>query len=218
MGGNKWVLSGAISNGIHGTGTVSGVKTLTEELTTIEFATTGNFDSGSVNVCMGVITIMIFKFVLFTILFALAYAIKGGQGKYIFPNWERENPLSNKLTSTLIVFITVAFVTVFLQVNIGVGQLAWHSVGLFALGWLLSIAPSLGEEYGAIMARPDKYGEWMPQIKSIRIFGRKFQWVEGHMYGFEKSRSTWRMDWCMYDCCDGLCTFYLFLTGIRSIG
>lgn len=48
MGGNKWVLSGAISNGIHGTGTVSGVKTLTEELTTIEFATTGNFDSGSV--------------------------------------------------------------------------------------------------------------------------------------------------------------------------
>ncbi len=142
---------------------------------------------------MGVITIMIFKFVLFTILFALAYAIKGGQGKYIFPNWERENPLSNKLTSTLIVFITVAFVTVFLQVNIGVGQLAWHSVGLFALGWLLSIAPSLGEEYGAIMARPDKYGEWMPQIKSIRIFGRKFQWVEGHMYGLKKAvqRGVW---------------------------
>lgn len=125
--------------------------------------------------------------------FAFAYAVKGGQGAYFFKNWEKENPLSHKLSSTLIVSVGLCLATVFYQLNLGVAPLAWQSVLLVMMGWVLSIAPSLGEEYGALMLRPDNYAAWMPDIKTVHIFGRKFQWKEGHEYGFKKAiqRGVW---------------------------
>jgi hypothetical protein len=154
-------------------------------------------------------------FILFFIIavMSVAYAIKGGQGKFIFPNWETENPISNKLSSVVCVFVLISFLTTFYQVNIGIGITAWQSVGLFLVGWVLSIAPSLGEEYGSLMGRSDKYAAWMPKIKFLNIpsFAGRFlfdrvsfvsrniegkyrvEWIEGHEYGVKKAvqRGVW---------------------------
>lgn len=132
-------------------------------------------------------------YILAPILFGVAYAIKGGQGKFIFSNWDEENPLSHKLSSTIFVFLTVSFVTVFFQVNLGLGNEAWQSIGLFVIAWVISIAPSLGEEYGAIMGRSDKYAQWMPKLETIRLWKWKYQYIEGHAYGLKKAmqRGVW---------------------------
>ena len=147
------------------------------------------------------------EFILFPLFFALAYAIKGGAGHYFFTNYDRENPISNKLTSAIGVFLFLSFITVFYQVNIGLGNHAWQSVLFVTLAWLVSIAPSLGEEYGALLGRKDeKYGKWMPRVKSFRLpkwlgrflfehtnfitvteTGYKITWVEGHEYGAKKA-------------------------------
>lgn len=112
-------------------------------------------------------------------LFAAAYAIKGGQ-------WD-DNPISHKLASAGSVFITLCFYTVYTQSNLGVLDSTLLSILAITLAWIVAVSPSVGEEYGALLGRTDeKYGKWMPKTKTKRIFGKDFNWIEGHEYGVKK--------------------------------
>lgn len=94
----------------------------------------------------------------FTILFAVAYAIKGGQGDDVLSNWNKVRSrnkvlnrlLDGKVLSTALVLIGCAFYSIQAQVNLGLGSNATISVLFIGIAWLLSVAPSLGEEYGSI--------------------------------------------------------------------
>jgi hypothetical protein len=105
--------------------------------------------------------------IITVIWFAIAYAIKGGQGKSFFRNFKKvrdshpilERLLDGKVLSTLMVLIWACFVTVWTQSNIGGMDTAELSVVAITLAWLLSVAPSMGEEYGAI--RNDKTSPYL---------------------------------------------------------
>ena len=119
---------------------------------------------------------MILSIITF-IWFAIAYAIKGGQGKSFFRNFKKvrdshpilERLLDGKVLSTLMVLIWACFATVWTQSNIGGMDTAELSVVAITLAWLLSVAPSMGEEYGAI--RNDKNS---PYLKYPEDFGREY--------------------------------------------
>lgn len=68
----------------------------------------------------------------------------------------------------------------------GIGQGA-----LFALAWWIGVMMSMGEEAGAVGRWGHawkQYIEWMPELKSVQIFGRTlFEYREGRAYGVKKA-------------------------------
>jgi len=142
--------------------------------------------------------------------FAALYAIKGGSGWFFFSNWKYvrsknkfyDRLLDGKVISTILAFLFIAAFTANLT-DLRTAQdmavyniLLWPSL-IFAAGWLLSVAPSMGEEHGAIGTTVRSWGpyvEWMPEEKSLKLFGRTlWTYPEGRMYGIKKGiqRGIW---------------------------
>ena len=104
------------------------------------------------------------------IYFAVLYAIKGGQAPKVFTNWGYvrnkswlfDRLLDGKVLSTILVFL------------FGFVFIGWIPAILLSIGWLISIAPSMGEEYGAL--KNDKnspyiargFGRWYGVKKAIQ--------------------------------------------------
>ena len=127
--------------------------------------------------------------ILTIITFSIAYAVKGGQLVYFIPkisNLRAKNKiydrlLDSKVLSTLIVVLYSLLFTSFNPLL----------VGLF---WLIAVGPSMGEEHAAIMGVTNRwYSVWMPEKKSITLFGKTFEWIEGNEYGVKKAlqRGVW---------------------------
>lgn len=125
-------------------------------------------------------------------IFAILFAIKGGSGN-IFTNWNhvrQKNKLLNflldgKVLSTILVWIVIT---------------AWTADAILAvkiaLAWLIAVAPSMGEEHGAIGRIGHAWGpyvQWMPTLERKELFGCLFTYREGRMYGFKKAlqRAVW---------------------------
>lgn len=132
--------------------------------------------------------------------FAVFYALKGGSGPFFFKNWHYvrdknkffDRLLDGKVISTILAFLFIAAFTANLT-DLQTAQdpavykiLLWPSL-LFAAGWLLSVAPSMGEEHGAIGT---SQGGWGPYIDALRPDGRKYF---GRTYGIKKGiqRGIW---------------------------
>lgn len=106
-------------------------------------------------------------FLFTTLLFTLAFPIKGGQSDDVLRNWNRvrsrnkffDRLLDGKVLSTLLVVISLSFYTVITQSPVST-TVSDPSQGILLVSamWLLSVAPSMGEEYGALLGR--KYGSF----------------------------------------------------------
>lgn len=135
-----------------------------------------------------------FEILMSILLFGFAYAIKGGSGKSLFPWWAKlraknvvtERLFDGKVMSTLLVFLYGLFylnieLTGFSE-ELGVPVYATYYLpsALLALAWLLSVAPSMGEEHGAV----GDHKEWWGPYR-LKQFGRK--------YGIKKAlqRGAW---------------------------
>lgn len=123
--------------------------------------------------------------------FAISYALKGGSGN-LFPWWDNlrhknkitERIMDGKVISTLLVFAFALLATsVLVSDRGGLYGVPEYSVILipallFALGWLVSVAPSMGEEHGAI----GRIGKaWGPYID--KGFGRDYGIKKGIQRG-----------------------------------
>lgn len=132
--------------------------------------------------------------------FAALYAIKGGSGPFFFSNWRYvryknrfyDRLLDGKVISTILAFLFIAAFTANLTdlqtaQDPAVYKILLLPSLLFAAGWLLSVAPSMGEEHGAIGTSK---GAWGPYIDALRPDG--FQYF-GRTYGIKKGlqRGIW---------------------------
>lgn len=79
--------------------------------------------------------------------FALAYAIKGGSGN-ILENWNKVRN-SNKILERLMDGKVLSTIMVFVFAVIAFEGSEYYAVAL-PLAWLVAVAPSMGEEHGAI--------------------------------------------------------------------
>ncbi len=137
--------------------------------------------------------------IIICIFFGFLYALKGGSGNSLFgwwadfraKNWLTERLLDGKVISTLGAFlfglvVTSDLVVLFGDVGVPEYRLRFQPALMIAAGWLAGVAPSMGEEHGAI----GRFGySWGPYI-SDSFFGR--------MYGIKKGlqRGVW-MGACM---------------------
>jgi hypothetical protein len=147
-------------------------------------------------------------YLFFPILFAMAYALKGGQGDDIFRNWHRaknSHPilsvlLSAKAASTVIVLIGLSVYSVIFKTNLGAGETALQSVIYMTIAWIISIAPSMGEEYGALLGKGYPVDENDKGISTVRIplINKELSWRKETEYGIKKAvqRGIW-MGACM---------------------
>lgn len=131
--------------------------------------------------------------------FAVLYALKGGSGPHLFKNWAyvREKSdfydrlLDGKVISTILAFITVAlFTTSFPDLQTaqdwGVVKILLMTPALFALGWLVSVAPSMGEEHGAIGTSQGGWGQYVVAVypgTERKAFGRGYGVKKGIQRG-----------------------------------
>lgn len=96
--------------------------------------------------------------------FALAYGVKGGNLHAIFKNYgevrERnyllDRLLDGKVLSSIIVLAWATSVTLITQQNLTILPYEWLSPIAITCAWLLSVAPSMGEEYSAILNSKSK--------------------------------------------------------------
>ncbi len=116
-------------------------------------------------------------------IFAFLYALKGGSGSTLFPWWKKfretnkitERLLDGKVISTLGAFLfALLFNAKTVSLNGGAFGVPEYTVQtvialLFALGWLASVAPSMGEEHGAVGRWGNSWGEYV-----TKGFGRKY--------------------------------------------
>lgn len=123
---------------------------------------------------------------ILTVIFcALLYALKGGSGPYLFKRWA-ELRATNKITERLMDGKVISTIGAFLLALIGTADLvvllgergvpeysAHFFVALkFAAAWLLSVAPSMGEEHGAIGRWKHAWGEYV-ELGLGRSYGVK---------------------------------------------
>ena len=130
--------------------------------------------------------------------FGFAYFVKGGGMGQLVPRWDVirdshvvvDRLLDGKSLSTILVF--------------GFVWAATNDV-LFALtcsaGWLLAVAPSMGEEHGAVGRVGHAWGQyvtWMPTLNRAKFMGVDLAYREGRNYGIKKAiqRGVW-MGACM---------------------
>lgn len=152
-----------------------------------------------------------FQAIIIMAIFGFLYALKGGSGRTIFPWWKEfraknkytERLLDGKIISTLGAFLfAVLFNVEIVSLNGGAYGVPEYAVkllpaALFAVGWLVAVAPSMGEEHdaiGRIKWAGGKYIKWMPEIKTVKMFGKPlFKYREGRMYGIKKGllRGMW---------------------------
>lgn len=153
-----------------------------------------------------------FENIIICAFFTLLYAIKGGSGKTLFPWWKKlretnaftERLLDGKVISTIGAFLFGLVYTAHMVTPDGGAfgvpeyDLDVMAAAKFALiGWLAAVAPSMGEENGAIGRVGHAWGEyleWMPKVKDIDFFGQTlFSYSEGRMYGIKKGvqRGVW---------------------------
>ena len=127
---------------------------------------------------------MLIQVIMFCSFFALLYALKGGSGKDIFPWWSKlratnritERLLDGKVISTSLLFVVSLFVTLDILTSL-----------VFSAAWLAAVAPSMGEEHGAIGRYKKAWGDYLDYPDSF-----------GRMYGVKKGlqRGVW-MGACM---------------------
>lgn len=133
-----------------------------------------------------------------TAVFAALYAIKGGSGYRFFPNWNyvrEKNRVYDRLLDGKV--ITPLLACLFFY--IATGDFG-HAV-LFAGAWLLAVAPSMGEEHGAIgrfdFEELGRHDTLIDKIKhSTTALGgylRKDQTHRGRFYDVKKGlqRGVW---------------------------
>lgn len=144
------------------------------------------------------------------VVFAFLYAIKGGSGPYVFEWWNKirhtnaitERLLDGKVISTIGAFVFALIATADLVTLNGDRGVAEYTVNTeialkIAAAWLLSVAPSMGEEHGAVGTTQLAWGDylrWMPDQRRIKIFGKViFSYLEGREYGVKKAvqRGVW---------------------------
>lgn len=122
---------------------------------------------------------MLLDIVVSCVVCALAYAIKGGSGAEVFTNWNRvreKNSVWDRLLDGKTLSTIVMFLLALCYVPLGVAA-------LIALGWLAAVAPSMGEEHGAV---GDYKGGWGPYLTALRGDGSgKVQF--GRTYGVKKA-------------------------------
>jgi hypothetical protein len=143
------------------------------------------------------------SYIFFPLLFSIAYALKGGQGDDVFRNWHRtknshplfEVLLSAKTSSIVLILIGLSVYSAMFETNLGVGQTALQSVIYITIAWILSIAPSMGEEYGALLGKGYPVDENDKGMTTIRIplINKKFSWRKEIEYGVKKAiqRGVW---------------------------
>lgn len=106
-------------------------------------------------------------FILVMLCCAVAYALKGGSGAEVFTNWnyvrEKTKLLDRLLDGKIISTIFMFFVSVVLTQGDAIMSV------LLATAWLVSVAPSMGEEHGAV---GDHKSAWGPYID--KGFGRGY--------------------------------------------
>lgn len=121
------------------------------------------------------------------IVFGILYSIKGGSAPYFFANWRgvREKNwiynriLDGKILSTLGAFVFALFATSDLVMLLGDKGVPEYTLNflpstLFAGAWLLSVAPSMGEEHGAIGTTRHGWGEYVEYSQGFgRVYGIK---------------------------------------------
>lgn len=125
---------------------------------------------------------MLIEYLMICSFFALMYALKGGSGKDVFPWWTKlrnknkftERLLDGKVISTATIFVISMFFTIDISTSL-----------LFSAAWLAAVAPSMGEEHGAIGTSTHWWGKYR-----LSGFGRS--------YGIKKGlqRGVW-MGACM---------------------
>ncbi len=136
-------------------------------------------------------------------IFALAYALKGGSGNFL-KNWNEvrnRNAFLNRIMDGRV----IGTILVFVFALVAFGDYQYHdalkglpvysinliSSSLFAAAWLVGVAPSMGEEHGAVGRIGRAWGPylaWMPQIKHFDLMGlRLFSYTEGREYGIKKA-------------------------------
>lgn len=143
------------------------------------------------------------SYIFFPLLFAMAYALKGGQGDDLFRNWHRtknSHPvfkilLSAKTSSIALILIGLSAYSAMFKANLGIGETALQSVIFVTIAWILSIAPSMGEEYGALLGKGypvDDNDKGMVTIR-IPIINKEFSWRKEIEYGIKKAiqRGVW---------------------------
>ena len=124
-------------------------------------------------------------FLISILYFAAMYAIKGGWLGMIpgvkdlrAKAWIYDRLLDGKVASTIGVFL---FFAVALQLQLGKlvpFGLPWHELyivtpGLLAAAWLIGVAPSMGEEAGAIGRIGRAWGEYVQYPEFGRAYGVK---------------------------------------------
>ena len=141
------------------------------------------------------------EFVIICVWFGFLYALKGGSGKTIFPWWAKlratnaitERLLDGKVISTIgaLLFALIASVDT-VSIDGGAYGVPEYAVNflpaiVFAAAWLAAVAPSMGEEHGAIGTTRHGWGEY---VDYSQAFGRS--------YGIKKGlqRGVW-MGACM---------------------
>ena len=106
---------------------------------------------------------------LSTFIFALLYAVKGG--------WLGKWPPFKKFRESRIIFDklldgkVLTFVGAFLFGLYFFGLDQWYQALLLAGAWLLGVAPSMGEEAGAV---GDYKGGWGDYVEHSESFGREY--------------------------------------------
>lgn len=121
------------------------------------------------------------SFIIKILACATLYAIKGGSLN-VFKNWNRlrkKNALNDfvldgKVLSTLLFWALVVSVT-------ADGVLATK----LAVAWLISVAPSMGEEHGAIGDHQGAWGPYVERMPTLKRFG-PLAIREGRDFGIKK--------------------------------
>lgn len=107
---------------------------------------------------------------IWVLVFAVLYAIKGGSGNLI-PNWEKVRA-TNAVTERLMDGKVLS--TVLLALIMFIPDVTIIEHVLVTIMWLVSVAPSMGEEHGAV-------GRWK------HAWGQYIDYGFGRMYGVKKA-------------------------------
>ena len=117
----------------------------------------------------------IVQFILIVLICGFLYAIKGGSGASLFKNWNYVRG-KNKLLDRLLDGKTASTLGMIVMAIILTGDV-YYALAL-PVAWLLAVAPSMGEEHGAI----GDYKEWWGPYR-LKQFGRDYGIKKGIQRG-----------------------------------
>lgn len=110
-------------------------------------------------------------YILSIFVFSVLYALKGGSGKTVFHNWNRVRA-KNKILNFILDGKKLGFILAWLFIAAMTGDIVLAFA--VAAAWLLSVAPSMGEEHGAIGRWKHSWGDYIDYSDSFgRLYGVK---------------------------------------------